>query len=491
MANRVRDAGLLLLASLAVGLGAAHVDHLLITDDPALQLLEAGIPLLLCLGILAGVWWIYDASFSRAEVGRVVAWSVVGVVGMLITMTWTIGHLLFGPDGVDHLEYVIANNVTGGLVVGMVLGAYDVARRRRQTAYTAARDRLQRERDRFATLFENVPSPTVYHEFEDGEPIVLSANPAFSAVFGIDEADAVGKSVDDLIVPEDSRDEAERLNRQLEDRDGHVEVTRLAADGSREFLLYTVVLSSKPERGFATYVDITDQKRREQRLQVLNRVLRHDLRNAMNVVVGHADTLESGAESPAVAAAAIRRRSEQLLDRSRKARIVERVLDVDTRTVHRVDVADLVADRCTVAHEAYPELNVSLDRPDEPVWITASSLLDVAVDNLLENVAAHVDDPRVRVTVRHGDPVTVSVRDWGPGIPDAELDVLDRDRETQLEHTSGLGLWLVSWVVRDAGGDVSFRTLPDGTEVTLTLPRAQPPESPEDGGSSVPRSVQN
>ena len=56
--------------------------------------------------------------------------------------------------------------------------------------------------------------------------------------------------------------------------------------------------------------------------------------------------------------------------------------------------------------------------------------------------------------------------------------VLQRGRETSLEHASGLGLWLVHWIVTESGGSVSFEERePRGSVVELTLPRAEPLDS--------------
>jgi signal transduction histidine kinase len=66
--------------------------------------------------------------------------------------------------------------------------------------------------------------------------------------------------------------------------------------------------------------------------------------------------------------------------------------------------------------------------------------------------------------------VRLTVADDGPGIPKAEIEVIEEGQETPLEHASGLGLWLVQHVVEQSGGDVEFE-VEDGTRVHLTLPQ--------------------
>ncbi|MCF2207926.1 hypothetical protein KVP02_09730, partial [Halobacterium salinarum] len=63
----------------------------------------------------------------------------------------------------------------------------------------------------------------------------------------------------------------------------------------RSYLYQQVVLRDEAGEvsevvGIAT--DITDQKHREQELELLNRIIRHDIRNDMAVVLGWAELLE-------------------------------------------------------------------------------------------------------------------------------------------------------------------------------------------------------
>jgi signal transduction histidine kinase len=48
--------------------------------------------------------------------------------------------------------------------------------------------------------------------------------------------------------------------------------------------------------------------------------------------------------------------------------------------------------------------------------------------------------------------------------------VIEEGKETDLEHGSGIGLWLVEWGATALGGDVSYETGPEGTTATVELP---------------------
>jgi signal transduction histidine kinase len=106
--------------------------------------------------------------------------------------------------------------------------------------------------------------------------------------------------------------------------------------------------------------------------------------------------------------------------------------------------------------------------------VEAHDALDVALSNVIENAVVHNEGtPSVTVGAECGAAsATVTISDDGPGIPEAELSPLEQGEETQLSHSSGIGLWLVSLIVERSGGDVSFESTEDGTVVRITLRRA-------------------
>lgn len=78
-----------------------------------------------------------------------------------------------------------------------------------------------------------------------------------------------------------------------------------------------------------------------------------------------------------------------------------------------------------------------------------------------------------------GDRVEIAAADDGPGIPDDQWTLVAGEREiTQLSHGSGLGPWLVRWVVEAAAGEMERRpageSADDGDDhaVSIRLPRA-------------------
>jgi len=192
---------------------------------------------------------------------------------------------------------------------------------------------------------------------------------------------------------------------------------------------------------------------------VFTRVLRHNLRTESQLLAGVADRV--GDSDP------VRERADALAALSDAATEIDRALDRDDEDVDRVDVAALASAAVADVREAAPEAEIELSRDD--CSVDAGRQFRVAVRELVSNAVEH-GQPPVSVEVTCDDRARVAVTDSGSGVPATERDLLTGDEpETQLEHSSGLGLWTAKWIAQSYGGDIEFRD--DGRTVVLWLPR--------------------
>ena len=234
---------------------------------------------------------------------------------------------------------------------------------------------------------------------------------------------------------------------------------------------------------FNTLSETLDQ--RESQLQVLNRVLRHNLRNDMSVIIAHADAiLHSGSDDGTKAKArTMRQTAARLVETSDHARtIYEDVLGGHDRDPRPVDVTDLVTNEAERLRAEFPESTIRTHLPDS-LSVSGRDALPIVVEELCRNALLHSDrlpaEREVTVSVQDlpsGCRLTVS--DNGPGLPDVERELLTREREeTSVEHGNGLGLWVVRWLVDQVDGRITVSSSAShGAEVTLFL------RTPGDGG---------
>ena len=214
--------------------------------------------------------------------------------------------------------------------------------------------------------------------------------------------------------------------------------------------------------------DITRLAQRERQLRVTNRFLRHNIRNKLNTIRGHAtlvadrddDRLRSAGETIVEAA-------DELNETAETARDVHELIgeEPDPRSVDLL----VYLDRAVRAVErSHPEAELRVRRPEsESVPVAGLASLHEALADLLELVLSHAgaDRPTLHVEVR-ADDATLTITADDCALPAAEREVLTGDIELdQVRHAQGLGVWNVCWHVWYAGGSVE--PLDDGVRVRL------------------------
>ena len=131
-------------------------------------------------------------------------------------------------------------------------------------------DALQTQSVYFAALFENAPEAIAVLDEKDN---IIRINRQFTTLFGYSDAEATGKSINDLIVPKELVDDGEKLTAKVaagenvsaeslrRHKDGHPFWVSIAATPFR--------VGEEPTRVYAMYHDISDRKRAEDELKKL------------------------------------------------------------------------------------------------------------------------------------------------------------------------------------------------------------------------------
>lgn len=310
----------------------------------------------------------------------------------------------------------------------------------------------------------------------DSRGFVVDLNPAARGMLDAATTAVVGRPAGDVVPGYDPVASPEG---------GDSEVTIEGEETTRYVDVRVSVLEDYHDRvvGHAIVLrDVTERRRHRQRLSVLHRILRHNLRNEMTVVRGHAEGI---ADEHRDDASAIAESARRVMDLSDKAAQIERLAEGDDGDPPAMRLDGSIANTVESLRSEYPETSFVIG--DLPA-VACGSPAGTAIHNLVENAAEHNTNEEPRVTIEatvEDDVVRVSVADNGPGIPAIERRVLRIDGETPLRHGSGIGLWLVNWTVELLGGSIEFaENDPTGSVVTLRLPLLDPDDLPDPGTES-------
>jgi PAS domain S-box-containing protein len=411
---------------------------------------------------------------DRPEVRRVFARTVGSEEAEQVT-----GEYRFrGADGTYVWLESRMSNLTDERIDGYVVSSRDVTER----------VEAERERRETATRLAELAAATtdVLWLFDSDWSELLFVNAAYDDVYGgsIAELEADPTSFLDTVHPEDREAVEEAMAALSAGTPIDVEY-RVQLDGDDQWVWVRgqpIVEDGEVVRVAGFSRDVTDRRQRENQLYVMDNLLRHNLRNDLNVILAAADLAEAQAPEIAERTATIHRVGENLLATAEKERDVIDLLTGD-RNLTRVDLPAVVESAVERIGERYPNAGIEVLVPATGEAYAVETIGN-AVDEVLENAIRHSEDdrPAVSVTVEdvddgRSDEVAVVVTDDCRAIPDNEVAVLtgEHDRD-DLHHSTGLGLWLVYWSTELSDGTVAVESTEDGNRVTICLPR--PPERP-------------
>jgi signal transduction histidine kinase len=219
---------------------------------------------------------------------------------------------------------------------------------------------------------------------------------------------------------------------------------------------------------------VTDLEERTRQLRVMDNILRHNLRNDLTVIRGLADHVSTQADGEiAETAEEIVAHTETLMATGEKSRAITDLLSQDPAR-RSIDIAASMRSIVEEITASRPDVQIETKVPDRLVVSTTLKLRE-AIEELITNAITHSDRETPSIELRakavNGD-AEISIIDDGPGIPEMDRDVLETGQAIDdLYHGSGLGLWLVYWIVKRSGGSVEVTDVqPRGTNVTITLP---------------------
>lgn len=225
--------------------------------------------------------------------------------------------------------------------------------------------------------------------------------------------------------------------------------------------------SGTPTGKLVTLSEVTEREtyRREleettHQLELLNRIVRHDIRNDMNVIYGWANTLDGHVdETGQDALARVQKTSKQVIDLTEIAReFIEVIKGEDEPDLHPIDISSTVQTEVSKAKDVHPNADIHIEGEIPSVKVEANEMVGSIFRNLLNNAVQHTDEqtPLIHVTGKRSEAnVQIRIADNGPGIPDDQKETIFGKGEQGLESEgSGIGLHLVYTLTRQFGGNV-------------------------------------
>lgn len=216
--------------------------------------------------------------------------------------------------------------------------------------------------------------------------------------------------------------------------------------------------------------NVTPERYTTEQLEVLNRIMRHDIRNDIGILLGWAEMLEEHLDEEGRShLQRILNSGEHILALTNTSRdIIEMLVSGEQMERKPISLRSTLGVELTLRQESFPDAEFTFDEACLEFNVLANELLASVFRNLLNNAVQHndTDHPIVEVSCEpDDDSIVIRIADNGLGISEAHREtVFDAGRRGLDSSGSGMGLYLVTKLVTGYGGEVWIEgNTPEGT----------------------------
>lgn len=340
------------------------------------------------------------------------------------------------------------------------------------TKQKKAQQKLRRSERLFRNLFLKAPGAMVMVDVDNKVQMV---NNSFETLFGYSEEEVLNKDIDTFIVGEEEDQPQPRMpGKGFREGGFYSNVVRYTKSGKKLHLLLgaiPVYLDDKPIAGFGVYVDITDQKRYEQKLQqsieekqVLLEEIHHRVKNNLAIISGLLQMQAFESEDPKIRDYL---NSSQL--RIQSMALVHEML-YKSESFTGVSFEEYLKKLIEKIKNSLPfdhhHIDVTIDADDVSLNINQAIPCAILINELVTNAFKHAFTEReeglIEIKVEsEGDNVKLIVADNGVGVPE----------DFEIKEGSTIGMGLIRNLTQQLDGNLRIESN-GGTEFSIRFKRA-------------------
>jgi PAS domain S-box-containing protein len=365
----------------------------------------------------------------------------------------------------------------GGKISGIQAISRDITKQKK------AEKALRESQEKFKRFFMSNPEAADYlgPNFE-----VLDVNPRFETLFGYSREEVLSKEINDLLVPEDKREEAGMLDKNAEKGYVYYESIRRRKDGTLipvSISAAPIVVNGKLIGTVGLYKDISQLKKTEsalkstlEKLEVTNEKLRvvggftrHDVLNKFSAILGNVYLAKKRLGESHESLVFMKEIESSCQEAKALFDFAETYEKLGLEELVYVNVEEVIERALSL----FPDLHKFWIMAEcRGLEVLADSLLQQLFYNLVHNTVEHGENVRqIRIWCEEGKhELKLVYQDDGIGIPSSDkLKIFKVDPR----RSGGYGLHLIKkicevygWSIQETGKQG------EGAQFTITIPRS-------------------
>ncbi|MFW5913414.1 MAG: ATP-binding protein [Candidatus Hadarchaeota archaeon] len=206
------------------------------------------------------------------------------------------------------------------------------------------------------------------------------------------------------------------------------------------------------------FTDITERKKAEKREEFLHSLLRHDLKNKLQISMGYGELLKETdlTDEQKEFIGKDWKAKQEALDLIEKVRKLQKAIDEELKKIEIGPILESTVEKYR-SEASNRNMTITIEKSD--VTVKGGSFLDELFSNLVLNSIIHSNGDRIRISTNQTDEkVIITVEDDGKGIPDKDKEkIFEKGFKDEETGGTGLGTYLVKEIAKSYGGSVKVK----------------------------------
>ncbi len=287
-------------------------------------------------------------------------------------------------------------------------------------------------------------------------------NQTAAEMLGYTRDELMGMNVNDIFPPREFDKLKSITEKRREGISGIYESKMITKeDDVIDVLIHGTPLTDANGKVYATLgviSNITKSKKMQERENFLFSLLRHDIKNKVNVTRGYLELLEE---------TQLTDKAYDLLDKAKRSvedeiKLIEKVgmlgeIRKERMPRYQVSLAEVLNRSVEQAEDTASDKNITIRCLYDDIYVLGGALLEEMFFNLLNNAVEHSGCTTIKISAKkRDDTVVVVIEDDGKGLPeDIENKIFDSGVKDSSSKGMGIGLYIVKDITRAYGGEVT------------------------------------
>ncbi|MFW6145089.1 MAG: PAS domain S-box protein, partial [Candidatus Natronoplasma sp.] len=365
------------------------------------------------------------------------------------------GNPVITKDGEEKMvEW--SNNIIrdeGGEVIGTLSSGRDI------TEAEKRREEVKRSEERYRRLFESAQDGILILDVDTG--VIKDANPYIQDILGYSEEELIGKKIWEIggfhNIAEDKKKFEELVGKGYVRYDDLPLRSKEGREVPVEFISNTYEVKGEIVAQ-CNIREISERKKVEEREEYLHSLLRHDIKNKVQLIDGYFSLLED-TDLPEEARSSVEKGKNMTKNTMDLIEKVRKLRELGEEEIIEVDMNSVLSSVLSNYEKQMKSEGIDVDVERVECRVKGGSLLEEVFHNLIENSIRHSNCSELSIQIKEiEDECRVIFEDDGKGIPDdVKEKIFDKGFKKGENAGSGLGMYLAKEIVESYGGSVEVK----------------------------------